>query len=134
MNLSKEATLEEVAERFANWRRDKKPGERISHELWQRVRQISDNYRISQITKALRINTEQYRRYVRMDLKPTTNEVPRIKQPSVQKNFVKIENNLSTQPSDTLRLEFIRKDGTQLNCYYPNLEILHQTVQWFVRS
>ena len=134
MCLTNLLSLEEVSDNFAHWRRTKKPGEYIPYELWQQVKKIADNYRRSQITKRLGINIEQYRRYVRTDLEPTMNKASRAKLPPAPNTFVKIENNLSTQTSVALRLEFVRKDGFKLNCYCPNLETMHQTVEWFMRS
>ena len=134
MSLTTTLTLEEVAGKFASWRRTKKRGERIPHRLWQQVKKLSGHYRRGQITKTLQINIEQYRRYVHMDVEPKVKEVPRAKPPAPLPNtFVKIENNLPTQASVSLRLEFVRQDGIKLNCYYSSLEALHQTVEWFVR-
>lgn len=133
MSLTRDLTLEDISSAFANWRRTKtKSGERIPHELWQQVKKISGNYSRAQITQTLRINTEQYRRYVHADSQPTADEASIAKAPIASNAFVKVENPLSIQASAMLRLEFIRKDGAILNCYYPNIETLHQTVQWFV--
>ena len=49
-------TLETVAEHFAQWRDNKAAGERIPEPLWREAIALLDTYRISQITRALRLS------------------------------------------------------------------------------
>ena len=49
-------TLEAVAEHFAQWRDHKATGERIPEALWREAIALLDTYRISQITRTLRLS------------------------------------------------------------------------------
>ena len=129
MSLTKSITLEEVAGGFANWRRSKKPGDHVPSMLWQQAKKLSDRYRISQITRTLRISATQYHRYIHPGLQPNAPQIA----PTVSTAFVKVKNPLATQ-SAILHLKLIRKDGATLNCYYPDTNTLHQTMQWFLES
>ena len=122
---SKDLTLEEVASKFEDWRKTKKPGDRIPLELWQTVKKISGYYRITHVTQMLRISTEKYYKHIQPRSTPVSEE-------AATRTFVKVSNPLLQQNSIVLRLELCRKDGTTLNCYYPNTEILHETIRWFV--
>ena len=118
-----------MAREFENWRKTKVAGRHIPLELWQQVKKLPAHYRISQITQMLRINTEQYRRYVCPDL----HTIARKATLTPSNDFIKVENPLLINGASTkLRLEFIRKDGATLNCYYSNTELLHETVRWFM--
>ena len=130
MSLTKSITLEEVAGGFANWRRSKKPGDHVPSMLWQQAKKLSDRYRISQITRTLRISATQYHRYIHSGLQPIASKVA----PTTSTAFVKVKNPLAIQSPAMLSLELIRKDGVVLNCYYPNTEMLHQTMQWFLEA
>jgi hypothetical protein len=48
-------TLEAVAERFAQWRRGKKKGERIPEPLWHEAVERVDTYGVSQVSRVLRL-------------------------------------------------------------------------------
>lgn len=127
MGLTQHLTLEEVAGGFANWRRIKKPGDHIPSELWQQAKKLLSRYRISQITRTLRISATQYHRYIHPGVQPLASQIV----PTASTAFVKVKNPLATQPS-ILHLKLIRKDGATLNCYYPDTKTLHQTMQWFL--
>jgi hypothetical protein len=129
MSLTRHLTLEDVASEFENWRRIKKPSDHIPSVLWQQAKKLSSRYRISQITRMLRISATQYHRYIYPGLQPI---IPQIA-PIASTAFVKIKNPLATQ-SAILYLKLIRKDGVTLNCYYPDTKTLHQTMQWFLES
>lgn len=123
---TKDLTLEAVTSKFEDWRKTKKPGARIPLELWQIVKKISGYYRITHVTQMLRISTEQYYKHIQPRSTPVAEEA------ATACAFVKVSNPLPKQNPIMLRLEFCRKDGTTLNCYYPNTEILHETIRWFV--
>jgi hypothetical protein len=78
----------------------------------------------------LRINTKQYRRYICSKSQPIKCKLA----PTTKNTFLKVENPLAKQIPVALRLEFTRKDGAILNCYYPNTKTLHETVQWFMEA
>jgi hypothetical protein len=129
MSLTRHLTLEGVASEFDNWRRLKKPGDHVPFVLWQQAKKLSSRYRISQITRTLRISATQYHRYVHPGLRSIALQIA----PTASTAFVKVKNPLTTQ-SAILHLKLIRKDGATLNCYYPDTKMLHQTMQWFLES
>ncbi len=49
-------TLEAVAEHFAQWRDNKTTGARIPERLWREAIALVNTYRISQITRTLRLS------------------------------------------------------------------------------
>ena len=49
-------TLEGVAEHFAQWRRNKKKGERIPEKLWSEAIDLVGRYGVSQVTRTLRLS------------------------------------------------------------------------------
>jgi hypothetical protein len=49
-------TLEEVAAHFEHWRREKKKGERIPDQLWSEAIALVKDYRLSQVTRRLRLS------------------------------------------------------------------------------
>ena len=49
-------TLEEVAEHFEDWRRQKRRGERIPDQLWSEAIALLEAYGLSQVTRRLRLS------------------------------------------------------------------------------
>ena len=49
-------TLEEVAEHFEDWRRQKHRGERIPEQLWSEAIALVEAYGLSQVTRRLRLS------------------------------------------------------------------------------
>ena len=49
-------TLEVVAEHFAQWRSNKKKGERIPEPLWSEAIDLVGRYGVSQVTRTLRLS------------------------------------------------------------------------------
>jgi hypothetical protein len=49
-------TLEAVSEHFAQWRRNKRKGERIPEQLWSEAIDLVDTYGVSQVTRTLRLS------------------------------------------------------------------------------
>jgi hypothetical protein len=49
-------TLEVVAAHFAQWRRNKKKGERIPEQLWSEAIDLLSRYGVSQVTRTLRLS------------------------------------------------------------------------------
>ena len=58
-------TLETVAEHFAQWRHGKAKRERIPEPLWREAITLLDTYRISQITRTLRLSGSDLNRHRR---------------------------------------------------------------------
>jgi hypothetical protein len=55
-------TLEEVAAHFAQWRSEKKRGERIPEQLWSEAIALVDSYGVSQVTRTLRLGGQDLNR------------------------------------------------------------------------
>ena len=49
-------TLEEVAAHFAQWRRNKKKGERIPQPLWREAIELVNTHGVSKVTRTLRLS------------------------------------------------------------------------------
>ena len=49
-------TLEEVAEHFEDWRRQKRRGERIPEQLWSEAIALVEAYGLSQVTRRMRLS------------------------------------------------------------------------------
>ncbi len=49
-------TLEEVRKQFKTWRKSKQWGSRIPDALWEAAVNLSQEYSIHQISRALRVN------------------------------------------------------------------------------
>ena len=48
-------TLEEVAEHFEQWRRNKRKGERIPEQLWSEAVDLVSSYGVSRVARTLRL-------------------------------------------------------------------------------
>lgn len=107
-------TLEAVAEHFAHWRDHKTKRERIPERLWGEAIALLDRYRISQVTRTLRLSGSDLnrRRQQFASARPT---VPQITQP----DFVEFEATLMTPAlaKTTAWAEFQRPDGVSLRIH-----------------
>lgn len=110
-------TLDTVAQQFADWRAEKKSGERIPQHLWVVVRQLMSHYKPSKIMTRLHLSSKQVQRE---GLLPTSSS-KQIKNPR-DRTFVNIDlpASLATplssaQPS----ILFERTDGIKLSLVNP---------------
>ncbi|MEA3638540.1 MAG: hypothetical protein VBE63_01185 [Lamprobacter sp.] len=55
-------TLEEVAEHFAHWRQQKRPGERIPESLWRAAIALVERDGLSRVTRRLRLKRGDLKR------------------------------------------------------------------------
>jgi hypothetical protein len=55
-------TLQEVAAHFAQWRSEKKRGERVPEQLWSEAIALVDRYGVSQVTRTLRLSGQDLNR------------------------------------------------------------------------
>ena len=63
-------SLDDVKMHFEHWRATRtKQRERIPHSLWDEVKTLIDRYSLSDITTALRINTNQIKDNLKIDTK-----------------------------------------------------------------
>ncbi len=59
-------TLPEVAEHFQQWRNMKQPGERIPDHLWREAISLVGAYRVTQITRTLRLSSTDFNKRRRL--------------------------------------------------------------------
>lgn len=75
-------SLSKVTERFAAWRNAPKRSKKIPEDLWQAAVELSNEYSINQISKALRLSYTDLKKRVKMVSKenlPTVKPQPRTK-------------------------------------------------------
>ena len=106
---TRQLTIEEVEQRFKQWRLKKQPKDIIPNYLWDLVRKLMGHYPPSRITKRLSLSTKQMRS---KGLLPLPHVLPKASTPFVN---IKLPSLLSTPP----QLIIQRTDGTQLS--YTNL-------------
>lgn len=110
MSEQQKQLLQEVIERYEQWRAIKKGGEKTPEELWVLARQLVGHYKRSHICKALGLNSTQYKRYILQQL-----EVKKVKiqSPSfIEAPFKKTLDSMSLQSKPTLVIT--RKDGVAM--------------------
>jgi len=56
-------TLEEVAEHFAHWRQQKRPGERIPESLWRAAIALAERDGLSRVARRLRLKRGDLKRH-----------------------------------------------------------------------
>ena len=59
-------TLPEVADHFQQWRNMKQPGERIPDHLWREAISLVGAYRVTQITRTLRLSSTDFNKRRRL--------------------------------------------------------------------
>jgi len=108
------STLETVAAHFAQWRRNKKKGERIPEQLWSEAIDLVDRYGVSQVTRTLRLcGTDLNKR------RGFVSTGQRRRSPNTAAAFVEIEPAVVVQAagpsaSATAWMELERPDGFRL--------------------
>jgi len=122
-------TLDEVAEKFSQWRSTKKSGDRIPSELWALAKSLVSRYKISRIGSRLRIATTQLRRE---GLVPP--EYPKKRQFKEDNKFVNVQLDsvLSSKLTPESTLALTRADGTQLTLSQPSTEHLALFIKSFI--
>jgi hypothetical protein len=106
-------TLEEVAAHFAQWRGEKKRGERIPEYLWSEAIALVDSCGVSQVTRTLRLSGQDLNR--RRGI--ASSEQPR-RRGGRQPSFVEVDAAVVAQAqcaqATAARMELIRADGLRL--------------------
>lgn len=124
-----ELALEDIAERFNQWRLTKKPGDKIPQELWELAKCLKGRYKVGQLSKQLRVSTAQLRREG-LALPPK-----RKKEKSANnKKFVNVNLNSASSyasASITPNLVVTRVDGVQLTLSNPSPEQLSLFIDSF---
>ena len=103
-------TLEEVAEHFERWRRNKKRGDRIPQPLWDEAIGLVETHGISQVTRTLRLSAtdlNKRRGIVRASQRRQT--------PIAETAFVEVERApISVPDAEAMWMELERPDGMRL--------------------
>ncbi len=60
----KKPSLADVQEQFETWRKNRRKKKRIPSRLWKEAARLSEDYPLSQISTALRVNYSDLRRHV----------------------------------------------------------------------
>jgi hypothetical protein len=106
-------TLEAVAAHFAQWRGEKKRGERIPEQLWSEAIALVDSDGVSRVTRTLRLSGQDLNR--RRGIASSGH--PR-RRGGKQRSFVEVDPAVVAQtqrPEATAaRIELIRADGMRL--------------------
>jgi len=103
-------TLEEVAEHFERWRRNKKKGDRIPQPLWDEAIGLVETHGVSRVTRTLRLSATDLNK--RRGIVGTRQ--PR-QAPVAQAAFVEIEHTPMAVPdAETQWMELERPDGMRL--------------------
>lgn len=114
-------TLEAVAEHFAQWRADKRPGERIPQRLWQEAIDLLDRYQISQVTRVLRLSGTDLNRRRGIVGRERSGEVESSGDRHAEMALVQIDRQAVAQAcaqrTATARLELHRPDGLCLHIH-----------------
>ena len=106
-------TLEAVAEHFAEWRGEKKRGERIPEQLWSEAIALVDSYGISQVTRRLRLSGQDLNRR-----RGVVGSGQRRRRAARNQSFVEVDPGVLAQAKRRQgapgSLELIRADGLRL--------------------
>ena len=105
-------TLDEVAEHFAQWRGNKKKGERIPQPLWNEAVELVETHGVSQVTRTLRLSATDLNK--RRGIVGTSQR-RQTRTPIAEAAFVEVEH-APTQVSDAeaMWMELERADGMRL--------------------
>jgi len=102
-------TLEEVAEHFAQWRRNIKKGERIPQQLWHEAIELVETHDVSQVTRTLRLSATDLNK--RRGIVGTSQR----RQAPVAAAFVEVEHApIPVSGADAIWMEVERPDGIRL--------------------
>jgi hypothetical protein len=103
-------TLEEVAEHFERWRRNKKKGDRIPQPLWDEAIGLVQTHGVSRVTRTLRLSATDLNK--RRGIVRTRQ---RRQEPVAEATFVEIEHTPIAAPdAETQWMELERPDGLRL--------------------
>jgi len=103
-------TLEEVAERFERWRRNKKKGDRIPQPLWDEAIGLVQTHGVSRVTRTLRLSATDLNK--RRGIVGTRQ---RRQAPVAEAAFVQIEHTPIAAPDAEMQwMELERPDGLRL--------------------
>ena len=103
-------TLEEVAEHFERWRRNKKKGDRIPQPLWDEAIGLVETHGVSRVTRTLRLSATDLNK--RRGIVGTRQ---RRQAPVAEAAFVEIEQTpIAVPDSEAMWMELERPDGMRL--------------------
>ena len=103
-------TLEEVAEHFAQWRRNKQKGERIPQPLWHEAIELVDTHGVSKVTRTLRLSATDLNKRRGMVGTSQRRQVPVAKTA-----FVEVEHaSIPVPDTEAMWMELERPDGMRL--------------------
>ena len=103
-------TLEEVAEHYERWRRNKKRGDRIPKPLWDEAIGLVETHGVSRVTRTLRLSATDLNK--RRGIVGTRQ---RRQAPVAEAAFVQIEHTPFAAPdAQTQWMELERPDGMRL--------------------
>ena len=109
-SIESEVTLEEVAEHFAQWRRNKKKGERIPQPLWNEAIELVETHGVSQVTRTLRLSATDLNK--RRGIVGTSQ---RRQYPAAEAAFVEVEYaHIPVSGGEAMWMELERPDGMRL--------------------
>lgn len=122
-------TLETVAEHFAQWRETKAARERIPEPLWREAIELLDTYRISQITRTLRLSGSDLNKRRRQLTSP-----PPADAQEGRHTFVELETPLINPASAKVTpwLELQRPDGLCMRLHAGDRDDLLALVDRFI--
>ena len=103
-------TLEEVAEHFERWRRNKKRGDRIPQPLWDAAIGLVETHGVSQVTRALRLSATDLNKR-----RGIVGASRRRQAPIAETAFVEVEHPLvPVSDAEAMWMELERPDGMRL--------------------
>ncbi len=103
-------TLEEVTEHFAQWRRNKKNGERIPQPLWDEAIELVETHGVSQVTRTLRLSATDLNKR-----RGIVGASQRRQVPVAEAAFVEVEPvHIPVADAEAVWMELERPDGMRL--------------------
>ena len=112
-SIESSLTLESVAERFAQWRKNKSKGERIPEPLWREAIGLLSTYRISEVTRTLRLSGADLNKRRQLIEAQPSGESWRVEAAFMEVDPQVVHQTLGSQGS-TGWLELARPDGLRL--------------------
>lgn len=112
-SITSRLTLESVAERFAQWRKNKSKGERIPEQLWYEAIGLLDAYRISDVTRTLRLSGTDLNKRRQLIEARTSSESLCVEPAFVEVDPQVVHQTLGSQ-GPTGWMELARPDGLRL--------------------
>ncbi|MBA3582899.1 MAG: hypothetical protein H0W44_10675 [Gammaproteobacteria bacterium] len=115
-------TLDEVEQRFTQWRLTRKAGDKIPKPLWDLVQQVLPHYKLTPIIRRLHLSTSQLRqRGLLAKADKPTSPIPA---------FVTLA--LQPPPATQPCLVLERHDGVKLSLIAPSMEHTHLLITTFL--